>query len=98
MGTDPRKSDRHEPVDTGSDKYKIRTLEDRSEAHARRIEELEDHINTGKTTFSNLTLEMRYMKESLDAMKTVLGRLNWTVIVAVIGALLATVLKGHVST
>ncbi len=96
MGTDPRKSDRHEPVDTGSDKYKIRSLEERADNHSDRLSELEGHINTGKTTFSNLTLEMRYMKESLDAMKTVLGRLNWTVIVAVIGALLATALKGQV--
>lgn len=97
---DRHKSDRHETVGAGSDKYKIRALEEklkaqeeRDDEHSKRLDDLEKQMAKGSNTFTEIKLEMKYMLDGLKGVQGVLARLNWTIILAVVGGLLALVLK-----
>ncbi len=92
---DGRKSDRHDAVGSSTDRHKIQSLEDAVYELKARLTVVEAELNTGKVVFAEVKKDMLSMKESLDGVKTVLGRLNWTIIAAVVVAVLGLVLKGH---
>ncbi len=93
--TDPRKSDYHESVSSSTDKHEIVTLKEKVASLMERMVKVEAGLHAGEIVFLGIQKDMASMKDSLDGVKEVLKKLNWTIILAVVGALLALIFKGH---
>ncbi len=76
-----------------SEESRIKRLEGDVEDHSDRIREAEKLLADGKTSFALLEANSTAMNAGIEKINTTLSRLNWTVILAVIGALLSFVIK-----
>ncbi len=99
--TDPdrrHQSDRHASVGSSTDRHKITTLEGIVDNLIKRVEQIETGMTDGRVMFAEMKKDMHSMKDAVDSMKEVLSRLNWTIILAVVGAVIALVVKGYTGT
>ncbi len=95
-----KKSDRLQAVQSigsSTDKLRIHNLEDCIDDHEQRIHALEVDIAHGQTTFAEIKKDIHSMTKSLIAVESVLSRLNWTIVLAVIAAVLSLVIKKGLS-
>ncbi len=66
------------------------------ESAVQRIKVVETSMSDGRVAFTELKGSQAAMKDSLDKINGTLSKLNWTIILAVLGAVLGLVIKAAV--